>query len=79
MFQGGPLTVKHNDVGLLAEGAGTLDIVSAPPQTTAIQNNGTDVDLKFGTRVTFDGVTIGTIVCDKTVLSRDGAGNAVCP
>ena len=54
-------------------------LVSIPPNPSAITNNGTDVDLKFGTRVTFDGVTLGTITCDATVLSRDAAGNPVCP
>jgi hypothetical protein len=68
--------VQHNQTGLLGDGAGTLTLVSVPPNPSAITNNGTDVDLKFGTRVTFGGVTIGTIVCDTTVLSR---GSTVCP
>jgi hypothetical protein len=75
-FQGGPLTVRNNGVGLLADGAGTLTIVSDPSKPSSIVDNGTDVDLKFGTRVTFDGVTIGTITCDGTVLSR---GTPMCP
>jgi hypothetical protein len=74
----GGLNVKNNGTGLLANGAGTLTLrTSAKP--SAITGNRTDVDLQFGTRATFDGVTIGTIVCDTTVLSRDGAGNPVCP
>jgi hypothetical protein len=28
------------------------------------------VELKFGTRATLQGITIGTILCDETVLSR---------
>jgi hypothetical protein len=56
-----------------------MTLISIQPNPSAITNNDQDVDLKFGTRATFDGVTIGTIVCDKTVLSRDGAGNSVCP
>jgi hypothetical protein len=75
-FQGGPLTVRNNGIGLLADGAGTLTMVSDPSKLSSIVDNGTDVDLKFGTRVTFDGVTIGTITCDTTVLSR---GSTVCP
>jgi hypothetical protein len=75
-FQGGPLTVRNNGVGLLADGAGTLSIVSDPSKLSSIADNGTDADLKFGTRMTFDGVTIGTITCNTTVLSR---GTTVCP
>jgi len=78
-FQGGPLTVQNNGVGLLGDGAGTLTISSDPAKPSRIVNNGTDVDLKFGTRATFDGVAIGTIVCDGTVLSRDSTGSTVCP
>jgi hypothetical protein len=63
-------------VGLLADGAGTLTIQSDPAKLSSIVDNGTDVDLKSGTRATFDGVTIGTITCDATVLSR---GTTVCP
>jgi len=76
IFQGGPLTVRNNGVGLLGDGAGTLTIRSDPTKPSRIVNNGTDVDLKFGTRATFDGVAIGSITCDQTVLSR---GTTVCP
>jgi hypothetical protein len=74
----GGLTVQNNQIGgLLADGAGTLTLVSQESNPSSIQNNGgTDVDLRFGTRVTFGGVTIGTITCDTTVLSR---GSTVCP
>jgi parallel beta helix pectate lyase-like protein len=73
----GGLTVQNNQTGLLADGAGTLTLVSIPPNPSIITGNSTfDVDLKFGTRATFDGVTIGTITCDATVLSR---GTTVCP
>ncbi|MGH8069590.1 MAG: right-handed parallel beta-helix repeat-containing protein [Candidatus Entotheonellia bacterium] len=75
-FQGGPLTIRNNGTGLLADGAGTLTIQSDPSKASSIVDNGTDVDLKFGTRATFDGVTVGTITCDATVLSR---GSTVCP
>jgi hypothetical protein len=73
----GGLTVQNNQTGLLADGAGTLTLVSQESNPSSIQNNnGLDVDLRFGTRVTFGGVTIGTITCDTTVLSR---GSTVCP
>jgi hypothetical protein len=76
IFQGGPLTVRDNAVGLLGDGAGTLVVESDPAKPSRIVNNGTDVDLRFGTRATFDGVAIGSITCDKTALSR---GTTVCP
>jgi len=73
----GGLQVQHNQMGLRADGAGTLTLVSITPNPSSIKNNsGTDVDLRFGTRATIIGVSIGTIVCDTTVLSR---GSTVCP
>ena len=76
IFVGG-LTVRNNHTaGLLADGAGTLTLVSTPANPSAITGNGTDVDLRFGSRVTINGVTIGTMMCDGTVLSR---GTTVCP
>jgi len=66
----GGLSVQNNGTGVLADGAGTLTLVSVPSNPSVVENNGTDVDLKFGTRATVDGVTIGTITCDGTVLSR---------
>jgi hypothetical protein len=69
--------VRNNQTGPLADGAGTLTLFSLESNPSSIQNNsGTDVELSFGTRVTFRGVTIGTITCDATVLSR---GTSVCP
>lgn len=54
-----------------------VTLVSTPPAASTIQNNtGVDVDFRFGTRATIDGVTVGSIVCDATVLSR---GTTVCP
>jgi hypothetical protein len=74
---GGPLTVRNNVTGVLADGAGTLTLTSDPASPSSITNNSTfDLDLTFGTRATVDGVTIGTIRCDATVLSR---GSTVCP
>jgi hypothetical protein len=75
-FQGGELTVTGNGVGLSADGAGTLTILSESATPSSVSGNGLDVDLKFGSRTTFEGVAIGTIVCDTTVLSR---GTTVCP
>jgi hypothetical protein len=76
IFQGGQLTVTNNGVGLVGDGAGTLTIDSVPATPSSISGNGLDVSLAFGTRATFEGVTIGSITCDPTVLSR---GTTVCP
>ena len=75
-FLVGGLTVQSNQTGLLGDAAGTITLISDPSNPSSITNNDQDVDLKFGTRATFDGVTIGTIACDATVLSR---GSTVCP
>jgi hypothetical protein len=72
----GGLMVRNNMTGVLADGAGPLTLVSIPPNPSNITTNGADVDLRFGTRATFGGVTIGTISCDGTVLSR---GTTMCP
>jgi len=72
----GGLTVRNNGTGVRGDGAGVLTFISIPPNPSAITGNGVDVDLRFGARVTFDGVDVGTITCDSTVLSR---GTTVCP
>ncbi len=71
----GGLTVRNNDTGILADGADTLTVVSIQPNPSDLTGNTTDVDLRFGTRTTFDGVPIDTLNCDATVLSR---GRTVC-
>ena len=76
LFQGGQLTVTGNAVGLSADGAGTVTILSESATPSSISGNTLDVDLKFGTRATFQGVTIGSIACDNTVLIQ---GTTVCP
>ncbi len=75
---GGQLTVTGNGVGLQADASGTLTVVSDPAQPSAITGNGTDVDLVFGSRATFDSVQIGTLVTDGTSLCR-GAAKPGCP
>jgi hypothetical protein len=73
----GGLTVRNNGTGVrTTDGAGVLWFISIPPNPSAITGNGVDVDLHFGARATFDGVDVGTITCDSTVLSR---GTTVCP
>jgi hypothetical protein len=76
LLQGAQLSVKNNGVGLSADGAGTVTILSGGPTPPVISDNSVDIDLKFGTRATFDGVVAGSIACDNTVLSR---GTPTCP
>jgi hypothetical protein len=72
----GGLMVRNNGTGVRGDGAGVLTFISIPPSPSAITGNGVDVDLRFGTRATIQGVDVGTITCDSTVLSR---GTTVCP
>jgi hypothetical protein len=72
----GGLMVRNNGTGVRGDGAGVLTFISIPPNPSAITGNGVDVDLRFGTRATIQGVEVGTITCDSTVLSR---GTTVCP
>ena len=72
----GGLAVHNNGVGLLADAAGILHLGTHPDNPSSIVGNGLDVNLMFGTRVSFDGVEVCTIVDDGTTLSR---GPTVCP
>ena len=72
----GGLSVRNNETGVLADGAGSLTFVSVPPNPSVIENNDTDVDLLFGSRLTAGGAPLGPVQCDGTALIR---GRAVCP
>ena len=72
----GGLNVRNNIFGIDADNAAGLTFATMLPNPSAIQSNGTDIRLSFGTKSTINGVTVGTIVCDGTVLSR---GTTVCP
>jgi hypothetical protein len=72
----GGLTVRNNGTGVRGDGAGVLTFISITSNPSAITGNGVDVDLRFGARATIEGVDVGTITCDSTVLSR---GTTVCP
>jgi hypothetical protein len=72
----GGMNVRNNIFGIDADNATGLTFVSTPPNPSAIQSNGIDVRLTFGTKSTINGVLVGNIVCDQTVLSR---GTTVCP
>lgn len=66
----GGLDLSQNGAGLSAHGAGTLTIVSVPPNPSRIDTNQIDLDLGFGTRLTSDGVDFTSIACDASVLTR---------
>jgi parallel beta helix pectate lyase-like protein len=78
----GGLVVQNNAVtGVFGDGADSINVnaspIPIPPNPSNITGNGVDVDLRFGSRSTFgNALVIGTMVCDKTVLSR---GTIVCP
>jgi hypothetical protein len=72
---GGSLSVRGNQpVGVTAEN-GSISVRLVAPGAVKIQDNGLDVLLRFGARATVTG-TIGSIVCDNTVLSQ---GDVTCP
>ncbi len=66
----GGLDLSQNGAGLSAHGAGTLTIVSVPPNPSSVDANQIDFDLGFGTRITSDSVGFTSIACDSTVLTR---------
>jgi hypothetical protein len=77
----GGLVIENNKTGVLADGGDTLNVNASPapipPAPSVIAANEVDVDLRFGSRATFGAaVTVKTIKCDKTVLSR---GSIACP
>lgn len=77
--EGGGLTVRNNKTGLLADGADTSTLVSAPPNVASIEDNTVvDVDLRFGSRLRIVDVAVGSLVCDATVLLAGTTGFS-CP
>lgn len=71
----GGLDLGQNGAGISAHGAGTLTLVSVPPNPSRVDGNQIDLDLGFGTRLTSDGLSFTSIACDHTVLTR----GAACP
>jgi Right handed beta helix region len=70
----GSMTVRGNATGLLGDDGSAIYI----DQGGTITGNGTDIVLRFGSRGTFNGNTIGTITCDDTSLVRGDTG-VTCP
>jgi hypothetical protein len=70
------LNVHDNGVGVNADQA-NLQLEATPALPASIADNGTNVQLTFGSRSTIVNVSIDTpLVCDSTILSR---GTATCP
>ena len=74
----GGIQAANNGTGILADGGGSLALAPNQPNPSVVQGNrNADVDLRFGTRATVVGVTIGkSLKCDGTVLS---SGTTKCP
>lgn len=66
----GGLSLQKNGLGILANGANTVNVVSVPPNPAFVTNNNLDINAQFGSRLTFENVDVETIVCDDTVLAR---------
>jgi hypothetical protein len=66
----GGLELTQNGAGLSAHGAGTLTLVSIPPNPSRVDANRIDIDIGFGTRLTSDGVGFTSISCDSSVQVR---------
>lgn len=72
----GGLSVQDNGLGILANGANTVHVVSIPPNPSLIVNNRLDIDVQFGSRITFEDVEVESVACDETALVRGSIG---CP
>lgn len=72
----GGVNLSENGLGLQADGANTINIVSVPPNPSQVVNNDLDVNAAFGSRLTFTDVESESLVCDSTVLVR---GTLTCP
>ena len=71
----GGLDLSENGAGISAHGAGTLTLVSVPPNPSRVDANLIDLDLGFGTRLTADRLAYTSMSCDDSVLTR----GANCP
>lgn len=71
----GRMTIRNNTTGIIVENGSDIRLTTG---ATAITDNGTDIVLRFGSRGTFNGNTIGTITCDATSLVRGDEG-VTCP
>lgn len=68
-----PITSRSNaGNGLFVDGGSSVEVSAS----TFEENEGTDVELAFGSFGTLEGNTVGSMACDDTVMVR---GDASCP
>ncbi len=70
-FVVGGLTLRGNGLGLLADGAGVVNLQHTDALESSIQGNfGADVNLAFGTRARIQqAIPVGVLLCDPSVLT----------
>jgi hypothetical protein len=72
----GGLSVRGNTTtGVLADDS-SLILVSPPPNPSVVSTNALDLDARFGSRLTVNGVAFATKKCEPSVLAR---GVPACP
>jgi len=72
----GGVQVSRSFIGIAANGAGTLTLISDDLNPSSVDGNLTDFDFQFGSRATVEGVRFSVIKCDGSALVR---GSAECP
>jgi hypothetical protein len=72
----GGLTVRNNTTTGIAADDSSLILVSLPPNPSVVSSNLLDLDARFGSRLTVNGVEFATKKCEPTVLAR---GVPTCP
>jgi hypothetical protein len=75
LIVGGLMVRNNTTAGIVADNS-SLTLVGAPPNPSAVTGNGLDLHLRFGSRVTVDGLAFNTKKCEPTVLAR---GVPACP
>jgi hypothetical protein len=72
----GGLSARNNTTaGIVADNA-SLTLVSVPFNPSVVSSNTLDLNARFGTRLTVNGVAFATQTCEPTVLARGVPG---CP
>jgi hypothetical protein len=72
---GGASVRGNSTTGILADDSSII-LVSIPPNPSTVSSNALDLDARFGSRLTVDGVAFATKKCEASVLAR---GVPACP
>jgi hypothetical protein len=72
----GGLNVRSNTTGGILADDSSLILVSIPPNPSVVSSNALDLDARFGSRLTVNGVSFATKKCEPSVLAR---GVPACP